>query len=98
MKLDIERLKEAMAGQDFADAFIPADLPTRRRIDENILDFYPSVDAYLYAVADALREEYRAIADAGLIIQLDLGSYDGQPIRADADPQRGAKRGDHQPR
>jgi 5-methyltetrahydropteroyltriglutamate--homocysteine methyltransferase len=72
--LDIERLKEAMAGFDFADAFIPADLPSRRRIDENILEFYPSVEAYLYAVADALREEYRAIADAGLIIQLDLAA------------------------
>jgi 5-methyltetrahydropteroyltriglutamate--homocysteine methyltransferase len=72
--VDIERLKEAMAGFNFADAFIPADLPSRRRIDENILEFYPGVAAYLYAVADALREEYRAIADAGLIIQLDLAA------------------------
>ena len=32
-----------MAGFNFADAFIPADLPSRRRIDENILEFYPSV-------------------------------------------------------
>jgi 5-methyltetrahydropteroyltriglutamate--homocysteine methyltransferase len=72
--LDIERLKEAMTGLDFSDAFLPADLPTRRRVDANILEFYPSVDAYLYAVADALREEYRAIADAGLVIQLDLAA------------------------
>lgn len=74
IKLDIERLKEAMAGLDFADAFVPADLPSRREIDHDILKFYPSVEAYLYAVADALREEYRAIADAGLIIQLDLAA------------------------
>jgi len=53
---------------------MPADLPSRRRIDENLLEFYPSVEAYLYAVADALREEYRAIADSGLIIQLDLAA------------------------
>ena len=63
-----------MAGLDFADAFIPADLPTDARVDEDILEFYPNVEAYLYAVADALREEYRAIADAGLIVQLDLAA------------------------
>jgi len=74
IKLDIERLTDAMADFSFTDAFIPADLPTRRRIDENILDFYPNVNAYLYAVADALREEYRVIADAGLIVQLDLAA------------------------
>ena len=39
-----------------------------------MLKFYPSVDAYLYAFADALHEEYRAIADAGLILQVDLAS------------------------
>jgi 5-methyltetrahydropteroyltriglutamate--homocysteine methyltransferase len=72
--LEIERLKEAMTGLNFADAFIPADLPSRRRVDQDILNFYPSEEAYLYAVADALREEYRAIAAAGLIIQLDLAS------------------------
>jgi 5-methyltetrahydropteroyltriglutamate--homocysteine methyltransferase len=74
IKLDIERLKEAMAGLEFTDAFVPADLPSRRRTDEDILKFYPSVEAYLYAVADALREEYRAIAEAGLIVQLDLAA------------------------
>jgi len=74
---DIQRLEDAMAGLRFADAFIPADLPSRRRADEDILNFYPSVDAYLYAVADAMREEYRAIADAGLIVQLDLAALTG---------------------
>src|SRR5438034_3794159 len=63
-----------MAGLNFADACLPADLPTRRRIDQDIDKFYPSREAYLYAVADALREEYRAIADAGLIVQLDLAA------------------------
>ena len=74
IKADIERLSEAMAGCSFADAFMSADLPSRRRIDAGIRDVYPSEAAYLYAVADALREEYRAIADAGLIIQLDLAA------------------------
>jgi 5-methyltetrahydropteroyltriglutamate--homocysteine methyltransferase len=71
---EIERLKQAMAGLNFADAFLPADLPTRRRIDQDIDKFYPSRESYLYAVADALRDEYRAIAEAGLIVQLDLAA------------------------
>jgi 5-methyltetrahydropteroyltriglutamate--homocysteine methyltransferase len=32
---------------------------------------YPSEEAYYYALADALREEYRAIADAGFVLQID---------------------------
>ncbi len=71
---EIDTLKAAMQDLDFVDAFIPADLPTTRMGDEGILDVYPSTEAYLYAVADAMREEYRAIADAGLIVQLDLAA------------------------
>ncbi len=71
---EIGTLKEAMRGLNFAEAFMPADLPGTRVGDENILDFYPSMRSYLYAVADALREEYRAITDAGLILQLDLAA------------------------
>ncbi len=74
IKQEIETLKEAMRGYQFADAFVPADLPTTRMGDEDILKFYPTTEAYLYAVADALREEYRAITDAGLIVQLDLAA------------------------
>jgi 5-methyltetrahydropteroyltriglutamate--homocysteine methyltransferase len=32
---------------------------------------YPSDEAYLYALADVMRDEYKAIADAGFILQLD---------------------------
>ena len=34
-------------------------------------DHYPSREAYLAALADAMREEYRTIVDAGLDLQLD---------------------------
>ena len=34
-------------------------------------DFYPDDDAYLDALAEAMRPEYEAIAAAGLILQLD---------------------------
>ena len=34
-------------------------------------DFYPDTDAYLAALAEAMKSEYEAIADAGLILQVD---------------------------
>jgi 5-methyltetrahydropteroyltriglutamate--homocysteine methyltransferase len=74
VRRDIDTLKAAMAGFDFIDGFIPADVPTARTDDEDILSFYQSVPAFLYAVADALHAEYQAIADAGLLVQVDLAA------------------------
>ena len=71
---EITTLKAALAGHNFVDAFIPADVPTGRIDDDDILSFYPSKQAFLYAVADALHAEYKAIADAGLLVQLDLAA------------------------
>jgi 5-methyltetrahydropteroyltriglutamate--homocysteine methyltransferase len=34
-------------------------------------DYYKSTEAYLYAIGDAMRDEYEAIAAAGFILQLD---------------------------
>ena len=34
-------------------------------------DFYDSHEAYVFAIAEAMRHEYEAIADAGAIVQLD---------------------------
>ena len=34
-------------------------------------DFYPSHEAYVFAIAEAMRHEYEAIADAGATVQLD---------------------------
>ena len=36
-------------------------------------EYYSSEEAFLYALADALHEEYKAIVDAGFVVQLDLG-------------------------
>jgi 5-methyltetrahydropteroyltriglutamate--homocysteine methyltransferase len=34
-------------------------------------DYYPSHEAYVFALADALRHEYEAIVDAGMMLQID---------------------------
>src|SRR5262252_3241037 len=68
---DLDTLRGALNGLNVADAFVTAVSPTTERKDREVLEYYPSHRAYLYALADALREEYRAITDAGFILQLD---------------------------
>src|SRR5579863_1887335 len=34
-------------------------------------DHYPSQEAYLYAIADAMRHEYETVAKAGMVLQID---------------------------
>jgi len=41
--------------------------------------YYPSNAAYLEAIADAMREEYQAIASAGIILQLDCPDLGAGP-------------------
>ena len=64
-------MRAGLDGLHVADAFITAVTPTTERKDAGVLDFYPNHRAYLYALADALHEEYKAITDAGFILQLD---------------------------
>ena len=59
-------------------------------------EHYKSEEEYLYALADALREEYRAIIDAGLVLQVDdplLASYYVDASRAERRgvPQMGGR-------
>src|SRR3989338_490454 len=34
-------------------------------------EYYPNDEAYVFALADAMHEEYKAIVDAGFILQVD---------------------------
>ena len=34
-------------------------------------EYYPSEEAYVFAIADALHQEYQAIVDAGFLLQVD---------------------------
>jgi 5-methyltetrahydropteroyltriglutamate--homocysteine methyltransferase len=67
---DIANLKAATAAAGAAAGFLPLVAPASvmpHRVDE----FYKSEEEALFAIADALREEYRAVVDAGLIAQID---------------------------
>ncbi len=67
---DIDNLKSALVGKRVVEAFMPSISPTNVE-DWDYNDHYPNNDDYLNAIAEALREEYHAIVDAGLILQID---------------------------
>jgi 5-methyltetrahydropteroyltriglutamate--homocysteine methyltransferase len=67
---DIANLKNAMAAHGVARGFMNAASPGVVSLFlQNA--HYPDREAYLFALADAMREEYRTILDAGLDLQLD---------------------------
>ena len=67
---DIAHLQAALDGADAAGAFLPAVSPGS--LPSLIPDrHHPDEDAYRQALAGALREEYLAIAEAGLTLQID---------------------------
>jgi len=70
VKADIENLKAALHGKQFEEAFLPAIAPgTMEHWMKN--EYYPTEEAYLFAIADAMHEEYKAIVNAGFVLQID---------------------------
>jgi 5-methyltetrahydropteroyltriglutamate--homocysteine methyltransferase len=67
VQTDIANLRAALAGKQVEEAFIPATAP--RVMGGN--RYYKSDEEYLNAVAEAMHEEYKAIADAGFLVQID---------------------------
>ena len=67
---DIANLKFALQDKKYEEAFLPAVAPgTLEHWMKN--DFYKTNEEYLFAIADAMREEYKAIVEAGFILQID---------------------------
>jgi 5-methyltetrahydropteroyltriglutamate--homocysteine methyltransferase len=70
LKSDIENLKTALEGTSADDAFMTAISPSNLELYyEN--QYYPTTEEYLAALADAMHIEYKAIVDAGLVLQID---------------------------
>ena len=76
LETDIENLKEACADAKPTEAFMNAASPGV--LTKFVPDtYYKNEDAYVEALAEALKEEYEAIVAAGFILQIDapdLGS------------------------
>ena len=67
---DCANLKAALAGAKVEEAFVTAVAPASTAYD-GVNEYYKNDRDYVYAIADALRHEYRAIHDAGLLLQVD---------------------------
>ena len=67
---DIANLKAALAEVQVEEAFLPLAAPAS--VEASVPNaYYPSEEAYVYALADALRQEYLQVVDAGLLLQVD---------------------------
>ena len=71
LQADIDNLLAALVASGFSrnDAFMSAPAPGTFGRDQN--HYYRTQEEFLYAIADAVRVEYRAIVDAGFILQID---------------------------
>jgi len=67
VRRDIDNLKTALEESKAVVAFMPAVAPSG--VGRN--EYYPTEEAYLLAVAEAMRSEYQAIVDAGFQVQID---------------------------
>ena len=67
---DIDTLRREAASAPAEDVFMTAASPG---VVAYFLpnEYYPTEEAYLYALADVMKDEYQAIAAAGLILQVD---------------------------
>jgi 5-methyltetrahydropteroyltriglutamate--homocysteine methyltransferase len=70
LKFDLDALKAALAGVDATEAFVPAIAPSNIETTTPN-EYYPTAEAYVFAIAEAMREEYKAIIDAGFLLQID---------------------------
>jgi 5-methyltetrahydropteroyltriglutamate--homocysteine methyltransferase len=95
IRTDIDNVRAALKGLPHEEVFMPAiaasyiaaTLPN---------EFYGTEEEYEHAVADALREEYRAILDAGFVLQIDdprlVTYYMMNPDRSVEDCRRWARK------
>jgi 5-methyltetrahydropteroyltriglutamate--homocysteine methyltransferase len=79
IKRDIANLKKAMTASGADEGFLPATAPVPSMKNEH----YKTEEEYVTAYGDAMREEYKTILDAGLLLQIDfprlVSSWDGRP-------------------
>jgi 5-methyltetrahydropteroyltriglutamate--homocysteine methyltransferase len=70
LKTDLDLLKSVLKGVNAVEAFVPAIAPSNVETTTPN-EYYPSAEAYVFAIAEAMREEYKAIVDAGFLLQID---------------------------
>jgi len=69
LRRDLDTFKEALSGIGVEEAFVPAIAPAMVGRGQN--QYYKTEEEYVFALAEALKTEYKAIVDAGFILQID---------------------------
>lgn len=86
--VDVQNLKAATAGTPATEAFMTS-LSPNMVVSLYRNRFYKTDEEYAFALADVMREEYKAITDAGIILQIDdprlITTYDRDPSQNLAD-------------
>ena len=68
--VDIEHLQAAVAGVEVQETFLTGASPGVVSLFFRN-EHYPSEEAYVFAIAEAMRDEYEAIGRAGIVLQID---------------------------
>ena len=70
LERDIANFKAALAEASFEEAFMPC--ASVGIVAQRVANrYYPTYEVYVEAIAEVMKLEYHAIADAGLLIQID---------------------------
>ena len=70
LQRDIDNFKAALTATPATEAFLPVAAPASV-IPDRKNEYYKDDEALLWAIAEAMRTEYRMIVDAGFLLQLD---------------------------
>ncbi|HLH22992.1 MAG TPA: cobalamin-independent methionine synthase II family protein [Chloroflexota bacterium] len=85
IQTDLDNFRAALQGVAVEEAFLPAVAPGS--IEHWLGNaYYPTHEAFLFGIADAMREEYQAIVGAGFLLQIDdPGLADSWQMHPDMD-------------
>jgi 5-methyltetrahydropteroyltriglutamate--homocysteine methyltransferase len=70
LQRDIDNLKAAIGSVAVEEAFLPVAAPASA-IPDRRNEFYATNEEIVFALADAMRTEYKTITDSGLLVQID---------------------------
>ena len=70
LKAELDLLKLALQGVNATEAFVPAIAPSNIETTTPN-EYYKTEEEYVFAIAQAMREEYQAIVRAGFLLQID---------------------------
>lgn len=70
LRREIDLLKSSLSNKPVEDAFLTSTAPASVEVGRKN-EYYENDEEFVYALADALKVEYEAIAAAGLLVQID---------------------------